>query len=310
MNKNIATYFSLSVIVLFIVYMAYDSFKSSPAVEQVEFQMPEEEYEENWTIHSTIGIPFGHLHSIATDDQKIVVGGENFLAAYSAFEMTLLWNIETEKSIIALAMDEQRIYASSGESIYLYNLQGKFIEEWGPYDEGAYITSISCKKNLVAFADAGNRIVFIVNKEGALKYFFGQPGNQFIVPSPYFDLAFVDDKLLAIANPGKRQIEYRTLNGEIIEVFGEEGIGLKEFCGCCNPSHFTLLSDNRIVTAEKGINRLKVLDDQGNLIELVSKSKHFKASVPLDLAASDSNILYGANGADSKVYIFKRKEIE
>lgn len=307
MNKKIATYFSLLIIVVFIAYMAYDSFKSSPIPQTIEIEIPSDEIKESWTISSTLAIPFGNLKAIATNNEVLLVGGGNYIAAYSINDLSLVWNIETEKEIFALEIDDLHIYASLGESIFIYDLNGQFIEEWGPYDEGAYITSISSNADLVAFADAGNRMVFVLNKEGALKSLFGQPGNQFLVPSPYFDLKFIDNNTLAIANPGKRQIEYRTLKGEIIEVFGEEGIGLKEFCGCCNPSHFTFLPDGKFVTAEKGLNRIKVLDDKGSLVELVSNSNLFKASVPLDLAASSSSIIYGANGADSKVYIFKRK---
>lgn len=146
-----------------------------------------------------------------------------------------------------------------------------------------------------------------MNREGALKHFFGQPGNQFLVPSPYFDVSFLEDGTLGVANPGKRRIEYRTVNGEIISVFGEEGVGLEEFCGCCNPSHFAFMPDGRIVTAEKGINRMKMLDQNGNLIELVAQLQEFKASIPLDLAISNEGIIYAANGANSILYIFERK---
>lgn len=306
MNKKIATYFSLAIIVLFIVYMVYDTSRSSPVADNNVAEEPQEVYEAKWSIAETLNIPFGNLKAISLSENTIVVGGENFLAAYNSIDFSLLWNISTKKEIKALSVFDDLIYASTGETIHLFNIDGVFKEEWGPYDEESYITSITSNMDFVAFADARNKLIFVVNKEGALKHFFGQPGNQFIVPSPYFDVSFLDEKVLAVANPGKRQIEYRTLSGEIIETFGEEGIGLEEFCGCCNPAHFAFLPDGKIVTAEKGINRLKVIDQNGKLEELVVQSNLFKASIPLDIAISKEGGIYAANGADSILYIFKR----
>ncbi len=286
--------------------MVYDTSKSSPVAATSFNEEAQEVYDAKWGITETLNIPFGNLKAISLNENTIVVGGENFLAAYKSIDLSLLWNITTEKEIKALSVFDDMIYASIGEMIHLFNIDGTFIDEWGPYDEESYITSITSNKDFVAFADARNKLIFVVNKEGALKHYFGQPGNQFIVPSPYFDVSFLEDGNLAVANSGKRQIEYRKISGEIIEVFGEEGIGLEEFCGCCNPSHFALLPDGKIVTAEKGINRMKVLDQNGKLVELVSQSNLFKASIPLDIAISKEGEIYAANGADSILYIFKR----
>lgn len=307
MKKNIATFFSLAIIVLFIVYIVYDISSGSPVAETSTPEVVQEVHKANWSIAEKLKIPFGGLKAVGLGDNKIVVGGEDFLAAYNKTDLSLLWNIVTEKEIKALTVFDDIIYASTGELIRLFTIDGTFIDEWGPYDEESYITSISANKQFVAFADARNRIVFVVDKEGALKHYFGQPGNQFIVPSPYFDVSFLDDGTLGVANPGKRHIEYRTVSGEIISIFGEEGIGLEEFCGCCNPSHFAFMPDGRIVTAEKGINRMKLLDQYGNLVELVVQSKEFKANIPLDIAVSKEGLIYAANGADSFVYVFKRK---
>lgn len=119
-------------------------------------------------------------------------------------------------------------------------------------------------------------------------------------------VSFKDENTLVIVNPGKRQIEFRTLTGEIIRAFGEEGMGLEHFSGCCNPSHIALMPDGNIVTAEKGLNRIKVLHKEGTFIELVSQSKSFKASKPLDLAVDAAGTIFAANEADSVLYIFKR----
>jgi len=307
MNKNIATYFSLAIILLFIVYIGYDLSKDSPVAETNTTAEAVEVYEAKWSVIERLEIPFGKLKSVGLGLNTIIVGGEKFLAAYDKTDLALLWNINTEKEIKAISVFDDVIYTSTGELIELYTLEGTFIEEWGPYDDESFITSISSNKEFVVFADARNKLIFVVDKEGALKHFFGQPGNQFLVPSPYFDVSFHEDGSLAVANPGKRHIEYRTVKGELISIFGEEGVGLEEFCGCCNPSHFAFMPDGRIVTAEKGINRIKLLDQNGNLIELIAQLPEFKANIPLDLAISNEGVIYAANGANSILYLFKRE---
>lgn len=306
MDKKLASIFSVVILLLFVVFIIYDVSNGLP--EDMHKKDTENiVLEEKWEIDQALQIPFGHLKAVASNQSVILVGGEHFLAAYDAPDLTLLWNIQVDYSIYALAVSGNRIYASTGETILIYTLEGILVEEWGPFDEKSQITSISANENYIAIADASNKLIFILNKDGSLFTFFGKPGNQFIVPSPYFDVAFLDNEIIGVANPGKRQIEFRTRQGDKVSFFGEEGVGLKEFCGCCNPAHFAFFPDGRIVTAEKGINRLKILNQNGELIELVSQSNVFKASVPLDLTVGNETTIYAANGADSKLYIFKRK---
>ncbi len=162
-------------------------------------------------------------------------------------------------------------------------------------------------KDYVAIADAGDKVVFVLNKAGALVSLVGKPGNQYVVPSPYFDVSFSNDNFLVTANPGKRNIEFRTITGEITSYFGEAGTALEYFCGCCNPSHFAFLPGGNLVTAEKGINRIKIVEPDGDLVELVSQPEQFTAFIPVDLAVSKGNIIYAANPANSILYVFKRK---
>ena len=88
--------------------------------------------------------------------------------------------------------------------------------------------------------------------------------------------------------------------------FGEPGTAPELFCGCCNPAHFALIPEG-FVTAEKGINRIKILNKKGEFIEFVNSKNNFIKSVPLDLASADGKTIYAANPADSKLYVFNRK---
>jgi hypothetical protein len=42
-------------------------------------------------------------------------------------------------------------------------------------------------------------------------------------------------------------------------------------------------------------------------VEFISSVNKFTPSIPIDVASLDGKIIYGANPADSKVYVFNKK---
>src|ERR1035437_9235788 len=236
---------------------------------------------------------------------NIYLGGDSFVSCYSN-DLKLLWSFKPPYPVTALSNYGDTLYASTLEKILVISSEGKIKDEWGPFEDNGIITSIASNKSTVAFADAGNRIVFLLDKAGNVKSMVGQNDGQFIVPSPYFDLALGSDNALFVANTGHRRIETRTPDGRLKEYFGEPGTAPGAFCGCCNPAHFALIPEG-FVTSEKGINRIKILDKTGKFIEFVSSKNRFMASIPLDLASNDGISIYAANPADSKLYVFTRK---
>jgi DNA-binding beta-propeller fold protein YncE len=192
------------------------------------------------------------------------------------------------------------------ELIIVLDNTGKIIDEWGPFEDNAIITSVSAGNSSIVFADAGNKILVILDKQGGMKKMIGQNDGQFVIPSPYFDVAVDSAGLIYVANTGHRRIETRGNDGAIISYFGEPGTAPDSFCGCCNPAHFAKIKTGYI-TAEKGLNRIKILGESGEFKEFVSSKNDFAPSVPLDIASYDGKTIYAANPFDSKLYIFKRK---
>lgn len=307
MNKKLALYISLAIIILFILFIVYDTMTSdNVAIDQKVITLPDKQQEAMWEIATELVTPYGDLKAVATADKGVLIGGDSFIALCN-YDLKLLWNSSLSDPIGAIAAYGDTIYASTIETILLFTSEGKQIDEWGPFDDNSIITCVAANRDYVAIADAGDKVVFVLNKTGALVSLVGQPGNQYVIPSPYFDVSFSDDDFLVTANPGKRNIEFRTIKGEITSYFGEAGTALEYFCGCCNPSHFAFLPGGNLVTAEKGINRIKIVEPDGDLVELVAQPEKFTASVPVDLAVSKENLIYAANPANSILYVFKRK---
>lgn len=306
MNKNVISIIAVFVILVFIGYMIFDSVRpegsdNNPSgLENVIYP------DGNWKVSDEIKITDGTLKAVAvSEDGLIFLGGESFISCYDT-EMKKKWSINTPDPITSLSAFGDLLYASTQDLIYVINNEGKTEEEWGPFEDNAIITSVSANSTGIAFADAGNKIIVLLDKEGIVKKLIGQNDGQFVIPSPYFDVALDAEGYLYSANTGHRRLEFRGTDGAIISYFGEPGTAPENFCGCCNPAHF-VRTKTGYITAEKGINRIKILGESGEFIEFVSSKNDYVASVPLDLASADGETIYAANPADSKLYIYKRK---
>ncbi len=304
MGKKPAALFSLIIILAFMAYMIYDAARGSGGTEKPEATTTEE-YEAEWIIEKTYSLPAGSLTSVAVSERGMVfLGGDAFVTALDQ-NLGVLWSIETEGKITALAVSGDTVFASTTETIYLVSSSGKLISEWGPYEGNSIITSLSASPEHVVIADAGNKRMFVLDREGEVLRMMGQGDEKFIIPSAYFDAA-VSGNLVFAANTGNRRIETWTTDGRKTTEFGEPGTAPDAFCGCCNPAHFAVIPQG-FVTAEKGINRIKILDRDGMFVEFVSVNNDFNQSIPLDVASADGETIYAANSFDNKLYVFRRK---
>lgn len=309
MKRKVYAMVSLLIILTFIGYIIYDAVSPRSADSPAEVSELDTNPPDKWSISEEMHIADGPLLSVGVSTYgNILVGGESYLSCYNQY-LSKIWGIKMPGKINAVSVNGDTIYAASTETIFLVSTEGKMITEWGPYEANSIITSISAGNRYLAFADAGVKRVFILRKNGEVFAMLGQSDHKFIIPSSYFDVALSDENIIYTANTGHRRIEKWTLDGILKSQFGEPGTAPGAFCGCCNPAHFAVIPQG-FVTAEKGINRIKILGRDGAFIEFVSSENNFTPSVPLDLASADGETIYAANPADSKLYVFKRKTDE
>jgi DNA-binding beta-propeller fold protein YncE len=306
MKSKLLTYASLLIILSFIAFMIYDSAKP----EKITITQTENvaQIEDSWHVTDEMAVREGALKAVAVSpDGHVFLAGGTFVSCYGSDLDKAIWTFSPEAPVTALAYNNGLLYAATIDQILVLSHEGKLTGEWGPYDEGCIITSVTANGSRVAFADAGNKIVYVLDNGGEVVKMAGQDDPQFVVPSPYFDIAMNEDHSFFVANTGHRRVEFRNADGIMESSFGEAGLAPEAFCGCCNPSHFVKIPGG-FVTAEKGLNRIKILDEKGVFVEMVSSKNRFTAAVPLDIAASaDGKTIYGANPEDSKLYVFRRK---
>jgi PQQ-like domain len=306
MNKKLATSLIIILILIFIGYIVYDVAFNKEKTSQESNPVKQSDNKDEWRVSATIDPASGKVKAVGVmRDGNILIAGDSFFVCYDS-QKKLLWNRKTDKPLTAISVSGDTIYASTIETVREFNRDGEQIAEWGPFEDNSIITSVASNNSYILFADAGNKIIIVLDKKGNLKSMIGKTGEPFIIPSPYFDVAIDHENNIFVANTGNRRIEKRDLTGKVLWSFGEPGTAPDAFCGCCNPAHFALIPGG-FVTAEKGINRIKILNAKGEFTEFVSSVNDFVPSLPLDVASSDGKIIYGANTADSKVYAFTRK---
>jgi WD40 repeat protein len=306
MKSKLLAYASLLIILAFIGFMIYDSAKP----EKITITQPDSyaRVEDSWQIAGELTVKEGALKAVAVSpDGSVFVAGGSFVSCYDTSLSKAVWTFNPESPVTALAYKNGILYASTIDQILLISNDGKLSGEWGPYDQGCIITSVTANGSRVAFADAGNKKVYVLDNGGEVVNMAGHDEPSFVLPSAYFDVFLNEDNSFFVANTGHRRVELRNEEGLMESSFGEAGLAPEAFCGCCNPSHFVKIPGG-FATAEKGLNRIKILDEKGVFVEMVSSKNDFRAAVPLDIAASaDGKTIYGANPDDSKLYIFKRK---
>jgi hypothetical protein len=306
MNKKALTIVSILIILAFIAYMIIDFVKPAGSSDDEAIIPQGQVTDDAWKISNEFKVNEGSLKAVTvTHSGKIYLGGDSFVSCYDN-SMKLIWNVKTPSPVSSLSNWGDTIFASTSEQVLVMNTDGRILNEWGPFEDSCIITSVSANAKYVAFADAGNKIVYILDKGGEVKTMIGQNDKHFVIPSPYFEVALDNNNYLYAANTGLHRIETYTIEGALKSQFGEAGTAPGAFCGCCAPPHFTLIPQG-FVTAEKGINRIKILNKNGEFVEFVNSMNNFIKSVPLDLASADGITIYGAYPADSKLYVFNRK---
>lgn len=199
----------------------------------------------------------------ARQDGTILAAGEGqVLVLDDSGRQVSAFEIEGAPDCLAEGPDG-RLYFGMRDRIAVCDAQGQFLEAWEDFGPRAWITSIAVDDRNLYAADAGQRVIHRLDLSGALLGKIGErdtaqdiPG--FIVPSPYFEVLLDPSGGLWAVNPGKHGFEHYRPDGRLISSWYRSGIDLDGFSGCCNPVHAAFRSDNTLVTAEKGINRIKV----------------------------------------------------
>jgi hypothetical protein len=261
-----------------------------------------------------IELPMVSGIAVGPDDRIYVSGNDSVLVFNN--DGTSRFSFYTNVPVRCLAVDiNHDIYLGMGDHVEVYDPQGLKKASWKSLGEQAIITSIAISAKSVFVADAGNKIVWKFDKSGTRLQRIGDKNEAkdipgFIIPSPYFDVAVDPDGFLWAANTGRHSLENYSVEGNFRTSWGEFGMEIQGFSGCCNPSHFTLLEDGSFVTSEKGLPRVKIYNRIGNLVSVVAPTDQFiEGTVGLDLAVDSAQRIYVLDPIQKLIRIFAKKKL-
>jgi hypothetical protein len=256
---------------------------------------------------------FRQSRAIALDTKgRVYVAGDRAIGVFSAAgNPEKLIELAGEPRCLTISEDG-KIYVGVGDHVEVLTPEGQPAASWSPLGEEAVLTSIACYQGNIFVADAGHRVVLRYDTAGTLVGHIGEkdpdkdiPG--FVIPSPHFDLAVSRDGLLRVANPGRNRIETYTLDGDLEFAWGERSVGIKGFCGCCNPVNFAILPDGGFVTAEKGLDRVKLYNSDGGFVGVVAGPAQLGKEGQIKVCNTPEECRGGgldvAVGADGRIYV-------
>ena len=249
--------------------------------------------------------------AVSFEDNIYVTGDDNVLIMNN--EGKLLSTISTNETAYCLAVDKNTdLFLGMSDHIEVYSQDGTKKAQWESLGDKALITSIAVSDEYVFVADAGNHVVWEYDKSGNILLRIGEKDESkdipgCVIPGRFFDLSIDPDGFLWVVNSGRHSLENYTMDGDLRSSWGEFSMEIEGFCGCCNPSHITILDDGKFITSEKGIPRIKVYNRLGNLESVVAGPYQFiEGTEGLDLAKDSNGIIYVLDPMKKSVRIFKK----
>jgi sugar lactone lactonase YvrE len=172
------------------------------------------------------------------------------------------------------------LYVSLRTHVEVFDASGNRRAVWEAPQARAWLSGLLATADTVYAADSGNRVVWRCDRSGRVISRLGEkdpargiPG--LVLPSPHLVVVGHPDGRLRLNNAGRHLVETYTPEGERVSAWGKPGMGIAAFCGCCNPIALAVLPDGRIVTAEKGLPRVKVYQPDGRLDCVVAGVESF-----------------------------------
>jgi hypothetical protein len=270
--------------------------------------------ESSWREEPPVALGVHELQGVAVDADGAVavIAGQELL--WLGPEGTVARRVPLPGAAFCLAFGADKVFVGLRDRVAVLGLDGALAAVWEGLGERAWLTSLAVRGDDVLVADAGQRLVWRFDTTGRLRGQFGRrdpaAGEEgFVVPSPFFDLAFGPAGELWVVNPGGHRVQRRSLEGRILASWGETSLGPEGFSGCCNPSHLALLADGTFATSGKGIPRVTRHGRDGRFLEVVAGPASFAPlALDLDLAVDARGRILVLDPLRGQLRIFVRGE--
>ena len=272
----------------------------------------------NFAEESSIAVNIPDPNALAVTKDNLYVAGANKIAVYDG-DGTLSKTLDVSGTPICMApAADGGLYVGMKDKVVVLDAEGNPKSEWNEFTPRSYLTAIAVNGPDIYVADAGKRVVTRFDANGKPQAKIGEknldqdvPGLE--APSPYLDLAINAEGHVWVVNPGKLGLERYEKDGTIVTSwYNPSVLKLEGFPGCCNPTHIAFTSKGELVTAEKGLVRIKMYEvTAGEFDGLVAGASLFPREQSVrDIAVDSRDRILVLDPQRSAVRVFARKESE
>lgn len=264
-----------------------------------------------------IDLGFATARGLALDrSDRLVAVGDTALRLFDANGVPIRQAALPGAPRCVAVGDTGEVFIGIGNRLAVWSPDTDAVVFWPDFGEHAWITSIAVHAGEVFVADAGSRTVSRHAPDGGRRAILARPARLgedgetvgLVVPSPHLDIAMAPDGLLRVVNPGRQRIEALTMDGKTEWVWGRASFGIEGFSGCCNPTDIAILSNGDIVTAEKGLPRIKVHRSlTGELLAVVAGPDAFdETAAGIDLAVDSRDRIVALDPIRGQAIIYEK----
>ncbi len=254
------------------------------AAARVESSYVPDEYL-TWDMVAEIDPEFENATAIFVDQaDALYVAGDHSVRVFD-LEGRFVREISVENTPTCIAVGYGMMAVGYRGHVTVLAADGASALEIAPHGGRTWITGVALSSDAVYVADAGNRKLTSYGHGGWINWEIGSSDPErhipaLSVPSPHLEVAVDSGGDVWLNNPGRRSLQrHSSDDGALLSSFGRSSNDLDGFSGCCNPTDFALLPDGRLVTAEKGIPRVKVYSAEGEFLSVVIPPDGFSGSV-------------------------------
>lgn len=158
---------------------------------------------------------------------------------------------------------QDRVYVSAKDGVYVFDLEGKYMEHWGSFGEGKnqfqYANGIATDPNNgnVYVADTGNSRIVALTPEGKVRWLLGAPAddpNSSVFGLPK-GIAVADDGRIFISDTFAHKVRIIDSEGKLLSASGERGTVGAQFSF---PEGIAITPSYRMYLVDRQNNRLQI----------------------------------------------------
>lgn len=320
MKNKLILYLSLVFLLLVIAFMANDFFQTRQTNKRnvYEYDLTTLRKVDSAVISHKetfqIKILSENLHGICVDnkDQIYVSTDKNIIIFRADGTQVNSLKLREPARCIAIASNGN-ILVGMKKRIDIRKPDGSLRNSFLIKGERTYVTSIATVGRDIFIADAGQKIIHHYDIDGNKIKEIGEQNKEagikgFVIPSPYFDIILGRQDELWAVNPGRHALEAYNKKGEQISSWQRTSMSIEGFSGCCNPSNIAILSDGSFVTAEKGLERVKIHLPSGDFKSVVAAPELFEPKTNgIDLAVDSNDRILVLDPVKKMIRIFEQK---